>query len=43
MDANRWQQIEALLEEAYCVSPGRRESVLRALCKGDHELEKEVR
>ncbi len=42
MDADRWQRIEALLEEASRLPARDRESFLRASCTGDDELRQEV-
>ena len=43
MDSNRWQRIEALLEEAARLPAAQRESFLHSSCQGDHALEQEVR
>jgi eukaryotic-like serine/threonine-protein kinase len=42
MDRDRWQRIEALLEEVAHLPAAQRASFLRTSCKGDHALEQEV-
>ena len=42
MDSDRWQQIEALLEEATRLPGAERASFLHEACKGDDALEQEV-
>lgn len=42
MDSNRWQQIEALMEEVAHLPAPQRASFLHNSCHGDHALEEEV-
>lgn len=42
MDSDRWQQVEALLEEAARLPAPQRQSFLDTSCKGDRALEQEV-
>src|SRR5580658_1209578 len=42
MDRDRWQRIEALLEEVAGLPASQRASFLRTSCQGDHALEREV-
>jgi len=42
VDSNRWQQIEALLEEVAHLPAAQRASFLHNSCHGDHALEEEV-
>ena len=42
MDSNRWEQIEALLEEVAHLPAAQRASFLHNSCHGDHALEEEV-
>jgi predicted ATPase len=43
MDAERWKQVDSLLQSALLVSSEQREGFLRRECAGDAELEREVR
>jgi predicted ATPase/serine/threonine protein kinase len=43
MDAERWKQVDSLLQSALLVSPERREEFLCRECAGDAALEREVR
>ena len=43
MDANRWKQIDSLLQAALERPPGERAEFLRHACAGDEALEREVR
>ncbi len=43
MDAERWKQVDSLLQSALLVSSDQREEFLRRECAGDAALEKEVR
>ena len=43
MDAERWKQVDELLESALALPSERREEFLRQACGGDAALEKEVR
>jgi predicted ATPase/serine/threonine protein kinase len=43
MDAERWKQVDSLLQSALLVSSDQREEFLRRQCAGDAALEKEVR
>ncbi len=42
MDAERWQRVEALVDEALAHAPGERLAWLRGACAGDAELLREV-
>src|SRR5580700_7980804 len=42
MDSNRWQRIEALLEEVARLPAAQRQAFLLASCQGDQTLEHEV-
>jgi predicted ATPase/serine/threonine protein kinase len=43
MDAERWKQVDSLLQSALLVSPERRDGFLSQECAADTELEREVR
>ncbi|PYX29865.1 MAG: hypothetical protein DMG80_13610 [Acidobacteria bacterium] len=43
MDAERWKQVDQLLESALGLPPERRQEFLRQACGGDSALEEEVR
>ena len=43
MDAERWKQVDELLQSALAVPFDRRDEFLRQVCAGDAELEQEVR
>ncbi|MFY9561770.1 MAG: protein kinase [Terriglobales bacterium] len=43
MDAERWKQVDELLESALALPSDRRDEFLRQACAGDAALEKEVR
>ena len=43
MDAERWKQVDELLQSALLLPSGRREDFLRQACAGDAALEQEVR
>src|SRR5882757_4801412 len=43
MDAERWKQVDAILESALATPLNRRDEFLRKVCAGDAALEKEVR
>jgi non-specific serine/threonine protein kinase len=43
MDAERWKQVDQLLESALGLPPERREEFLHQACRGDAALEEEVR
>src|ERR1700691_1197672 len=43
MDAERWKQVDSLLQSALLVSSSQRELFLRRECAGDAALEQEVR
>jgi eukaryotic-like serine/threonine-protein kinase len=43
MDSDRWKQIDSLLQATLERPPSERDGFLRQACKGDGELESEVR
>src|SRR6185436_20606985 len=43
MDADRWKQVEPLLQTALDLRPGEREEFLKRSCGGDEQLQHEVR